>query len=79
MGRKPLGERAAPQIFVRLPDEIGVRVDAYAKALGVKTRSEAVRQLLLLGLSTHHENEHKRIVKAKQEMTSDPSKNGPAP
>jgi metal-responsive CopG/Arc/MetJ family transcriptional regulator len=62
MGRKPLGERAAPQIFVRLPDEIGVRVDAYAKTLGIKTRSEAVRQLLLLGLSTHYENEHKRTA-----------------
>jgi metal-responsive CopG/Arc/MetJ family transcriptional regulator len=62
MGRKPIGERAAPRTILRLPDEIGVRVDAYAKTLGIKTRSEAVRSLLLLGLATHYEAERKRTA-----------------
>ena len=44
---------------MRLPDEIGVRIDAYAKTLGIKTRSDAVRSLLLLGLATHYEAERK--------------------
>jgi hypothetical protein len=43
----------------RLPDEICVRIDVYAKTLGIKTRSDAVRSLLLLGLATHYEAERK--------------------
>jgi metal-responsive CopG/Arc/MetJ family transcriptional regulator len=63
MGRKPiLGERASSLVALRLPDEITVRVDAYAKTVGIKQRSEAVRSLLLLGLATHYEAERKRAA-----------------
>jgi hypothetical protein len=33
---------------LRLPDEITVRIDAYATTVGIKQRSEAVRSLILL-------------------------------
>lgn len=63
MGRKPiLGERASSLVALRLPDEITVRVDAYAKTVGINQRSEAVRSLLLLGLAKHYETERKRTA-----------------
>jgi hypothetical protein len=41
----------------RLPDEVAVRVVAYAKTPGIKTRSEAVRSLVLLRAEQHYEAE----------------------
>jgi hypothetical protein len=40
-------------LFVSMP---------FAKTLGIKTRSEAVRSLVLLGLSTHYQAERKRTA-----------------
>ena len=62
MGRRPIGERAAERVTVRIPDEIVVRVDAYAVTNNINDRSEAVRQLLLLGLTAHSLAEHKRTA-----------------
>jgi metal-responsive CopG/Arc/MetJ family transcriptional regulator len=62
MGRKPIGEKPAELFVLRLPEEITVRVDAYAKHRGIKKRAEAFRELVLLGLSTHYEAETKRVA-----------------
>jgi Arc/MetJ-type ribon-helix-helix transcriptional regulator len=63
MGRKPiLGERASYPSVVRLPDEIERRIDAYARTMGIATRSEAIRSLVQLGLATHYEAERKRAL-----------------
>jgi metal-responsive CopG/Arc/MetJ family transcriptional regulator len=67
MGRKPtLGERPADMLVLRLPDEIGRRIDGYAETMGIKNRSEAVRQLILLGLAAHYEAERKRTTPKKR-------------
>jgi hypothetical protein len=49
-------------LVLRVPDEIGRRIDGYAKTMRIKNRSEAVRQLLLLGLATHYEAERRRTL-----------------
>jgi metal-responsive CopG/Arc/MetJ family transcriptional regulator len=52
MGRPPMGEKRAGIYPMRLPDEIITAVDAYAEREGMKTRSEAFRRLVELGLAT---------------------------
>jgi hypothetical protein len=69
MGRRPIGEKAANFFGLRLPDEIATRVDAYAKCMGIKTRSEAARSLLMLGLATHHEAEVKQAASKRAKKT----------
>jgi metal-responsive CopG/Arc/MetJ family transcriptional regulator len=52
MGRPPkLGEKRAGIYPMRLPDEIINAVDAFAEREGMKTRSEAFRRLLEIGLA----------------------------
>jgi hypothetical protein len=50
MGRPPLGEKPAGIFPVRLPDEIVMAIDAFAKREAIKGRSEAIRRLVELGL-----------------------------
>ena len=69
MGRRPLGEKPAELFVLRLPNEIAVRVDAYAKHRGIKKRAEAFRELVLLGLSTHYEAERKRTAPKRSRKT----------
>jgi metal-responsive CopG/Arc/MetJ family transcriptional regulator len=54
--------------MLRLPRELERMVDGYAKTAGYATRSEAIRQLIRLGLSTHYEAEHKRLAPKRSRM-----------
>lgn len=52
MGRPPkLGEKRAGIYPMRLPDEVITAVDAFAEREGMKTRSEAFRRLVEIGLA----------------------------
>jgi metal-responsive CopG/Arc/MetJ family transcriptional regulator len=52
MGRPPMGERRAGIYPMRLTDEIIAAVDAYVERERLKTRSEAFRRLVEIGLET---------------------------
>lgn len=50
-GRKPIGEKAAKVVAMRLPEEIINDVKAYAKEQGIKHQSIAFRRLVERGLA----------------------------
>jgi metal-responsive CopG/Arc/MetJ family transcriptional regulator len=50
MGRPPMGERRAGIYPMRLTDEIVAAVDAFVEREELKSRSEAFRQLVEIGL-----------------------------
>ncbi len=55
-----MGEKRAGIYPMRLPDEIVTAVDAYAAREGKKTRSEAFRELVELGLAAAAKRTKKR-------------------
>jgi metal-responsive CopG/Arc/MetJ family transcriptional regulator len=59
MGRPPMGEEAASIYPMRLPNEIVTAVDAYAEREGIKTRSEAFRRLVEIGLAADAKRRNK--------------------
>jgi metal-responsive CopG/Arc/MetJ family transcriptional regulator len=56
-GRPRLGKAAAPVVPIRFPDESLKKVDAWAKRNKLKSRSEAVRKLVEMGLSARKSGE----------------------
>jgi hypothetical protein len=71
IGRPRIGEENADIFSVRWPREITVRVDAYAKCKAIKTRGEAIRALVLLGLNAHDEAEMKRTARVRRTKKAD--------